>query len=659
MEFSISAAYRVEGLTEIGELPTAATAYSISFQEGEQFVGITNEEVFDQEERAYLLRIFSDENLSGTHAEVTEFIQPYEAVPNGIEFSFMDEDLVSYAFRFDEHTVFVTITGESGIRQGYFSFKNEGTYLELCRFIDENLEEQTIKREESIQASMKNVVEVWNYETLYSATFPYSLQESGVYDFFEIGVCSFNREGDSRPVVSGYARMFSQENSDTKLIILSDILNDNTITMGNRRMVKVQDNTGVGTEYDYIPGYNWSHNFQINVSEHGQADCIVINSIHAMTSTKRQTYVEMSACEQTGQLPLDFFSQENNSILSNKVDDFSKLYCESIDAKHPYLQNAEWGICSYLSERSGNVHGFYFYSPELEVYFISEIEGNLLLMESGDISSKHHNIITFEANRVLQNGYELMDSSFHFPIRFHLGISAEKAIIYRGLFDEGDGCNYVINSYRYLSGDLSSLTFNPIEKTTDENKKNVESVEQQDTQKPAEKDETENIMQEEPVKKPDETETEEQPVGDFIDVPKEHWAYNEVREFAEKKIVLGYGNGYFGADDPITYEHFSLLLYRLFGYRAENTEQRPAIREDVIVSVVKALKMDVINSDVSMIERKFFDCESLQEESLPYIAAAIEAGLIIGADGKLFPEENLTRAETVTLLSRAVKYSVR
>jgi len=172
--------------------------------------------------------------------------------------------------------------------------------------------------------------------------------------------------------------------------------------------------------------------------------------------------------------------------------------------------------------------------------------------------------------------------------------------------------------------------------------------EEKSYKEPVEKEENKEIEQ----ANKEETEPEAE---DFIDVPKTHWAYENVSEFSRRKIVLGYGNGYFGVDDSITYEHFGLLLERMFNYTAENIESTPAIREEVIVSVVKALNWDVANVDESIIEKTFSDCGGLRTENRKYIAKAIEKGLVIGYDGKLFADSNLTRAETVTLLARAEK----
>jgi len=114
------------------------------------------------------------------------------------------------------------------------------------------------------------------------------------------------------------------------------------------------------------------------------------------------------------------------------------------------------------------------------------------------------------------------------------------------------------------------------------------------------------------------------------------------------------GNGYFGVNDNIAYEHFALLLARLFGYDAENKENSSAVREDIIVSVVKALNMDVAYANEGLIDKVFSDCGDLKPENRKYIAAAIESGLVVGYDGKLFPVQKLTRAETVVLLYRAI-----
>mgnify|MGYP000616205952 CR=1 FL=1 len=142
--------------------------------------------------------------------------------------------------------------------------------------------------------------------------------------------------------------------------------------------------------------------------------------------------------------------------------------------------------------------------------------------------------------------------------------------------------------------------------------------------------------------------------ANFSDVPQGHWAYAAITRLAENGIILGYGDGTFGTGDPLTYQQFALLLQRQFGYDGASTLPEAAMREPVFVSLAKALNLDVSNIDTSIIEQTFSDCQMLQPDSRPYIAAAIQHGLIQGADGKLFAYNSLTRAEAAVLLDRSI-----
>lgn len=140
----------------------------------------------------------------------------------------------------------------------------------------------------------------------------------------------------------------------------------------------------------------------------------------------------------------------------------------------------------------------------------------------------------------------------------------------------------------------------------------------------------------------------------FIDVPTTHWAYLEIASLAKDNVIRGYGNGYFGVDDSITYEHLSLLLDRLFNYKDINTQSKASIREDIIISLVKAMNADLSSIDISVVEQ-FSDYETISEKNKAYIAYAIECELVVGYNGNLYLENEVTRAETAVLLYRAMK----
>ena len=52
----------------------------------------------------------------------------------------------------------------------------------------------------------------------------------------------------------------------------------------------------------------------------------------------------------------------------------------------------------------------------------------------------------------------------------------------------------------------------------------------------------------------------------FYDVDMNHWAYDSIHICKEIKCVDGYGNGYFGTEDKITYEQAIKMLVAVLGY---------------------------------------------------------------------------------------------
>lgn len=141
----------------------------------------------------------------------------------------------------------------------------------------------------------------------------------------------------------------------------------------------------------------------------------------------------------------------------------------------------------------------------------------------------------------------------------------------------------------------------------------------------------------------------------FTDVPESHWAYQQIENFYYANLVRGVGGGLCAPEDSLTYEHFGLLLDRLFRYEYENTSPLPARRQDVIVALVKALKLEntpVKNEDV--LSQQFEDADSISDENKPFVKIAVENSLVQGFDHCLYPDSSLTRAEAITLLSRGI-----
>lgn len=141
----------------------------------------------------------------------------------------------------------------------------------------------------------------------------------------------------------------------------------------------------------------------------------------------------------------------------------------------------------------------------------------------------------------------------------------------------------------------------------------------------------------------------------FSDVPESHWAHSQIEKFYYSSIVRGIGAGLCAPEADITNEHFGFLLDRLFGYKYENTSQTPAIRQDVIAAVVKACALGEGSEKKSYVLDKFDDTDLLTDSNMPYVQKAVEDNLAQGYDGRLHANDNITRAEAITLLYRAIK----
>ena len=171
----------------------------------------------------------------------------------------------------------------------------------------------------------------------------------------------------------------------------------------------------------------------------------------------------------------------------------------------------------------------------------------------------------------------------------------------------------------------------------------------------------------------------------FDDVSETHWAYEGVIEFYNRGIIHGNGKGGFSPDKSVTRAEWSKMMILSAGIIAEDTTpvftdtkdhwslvfanaasvylpintpnsfepDKATTRADVTVSLVKLKQYSVEDADLSQLE-KFSDSATIPDSVKPYIAKAVEKGLINGySDGTFRGEKVLTKAEAVTLLNRA------
>lgn len=105
-----------------------------------------------------------------------------------------------------------------------------------------------------------------------------------------------------------------------------------------------------------------------------------------------------------------------------------------------------------------------------------------------------------------------------------------------------------------------------------------------------------------------------------------HWAEKQITEAVEKKIVGGYVDGTFRPDNQINRAEFTILLANALGLKGEGKEL------------------------------KFSDNKNIGESARKAIKRAVEAGVVNGFDdGSFRPDQNITRMEMAAMIARSIK----
>ena len=111
---------------------------------------------------------------------------------------------------------------------------------------------------------------------------------------------------------------------------------------------------------------------------------------------------------------------------------------------------------------------------------------------------------------------------------------------------------------------------------------------------------------------------------DFTDLVKSSWYYDAVIWAAQEKLVNGISEEEFAPDAPITREQLVLILYRAAGSPKQEAKELA----------------------------EFADADQIASWAKDAVIWAVNGKLLQGSDGKLFPRDNTTRAETAAILLR-------
>lgn len=185
----------------------------------------------------------------------------------------------------------------------------------------------------------------------------------------------------------------------------------------------------------------------------------------------------------------------------------------------------------------------------------------------------------------------------------------------------------------------------------------------------------------------------------FKDVPKSHWAYESIKQVAEKGLVAGYSDGTYKPSAQVTRAEFATFLSRVFDGNDRTPSKfsdvgashwaNDAIQEGLAVGFIKASDFsnnkfepnkamtrgemsrwlanglahanadygkaieEMAKSSLTIIPIPEFYGGGVNKKDLPYIGVALGTGLLSGYEDFTFkPNGNTTRAEVATILIR-------
>lgn len=166
----------------------------------------------------------------------------------------------------------------------------------------------------------------------------------------------------------------------------------------------------------------------------------------------------------------------------------------------------------------------------------------------------------------------------------------------------------------------------------------------------------------------------------FNDI-KNHWAYSDIMAMYQKGIVSGYGDGSFHPDTAVTRAEFvkmAAMMKKLpeeyndmfkdvgrnewfapfvgaatnaglvVGYDGYFMPNKNISREEAAVIIYRMI-LDKASSDG---KASFNDVDAISEFATEAVDSLFTMGIIVGDNGNFYPQNDITRAETVVMLSR-------
>lgn len=178
----------------------------------------------------------------------------------------------------------------------------------------------------------------------------------------------------------------------------------------------------------------------------------------------------------------------------------------------------------------------------------------------------------------------------------------------------------------------------------------------------------------------------------FRDVPTDNWAFIYIEDLVARGAINGYPDGNYYPEKIVTREEFAKIMlvaaglaptpvqyasytdvpadywaspyieaakdymtaYQNFDGTTAFKPKDGALREDIAVAVVRLKGYDTRLADLSIIQTMFSDVDGISAAAQPYVALAVENGIISGyTDGTFRGQNTITRSEAAAMLWRA------
>lgn len=268
-------------------------------------------------DRNYIKNIFSAENLIFVREETNEVAA--ENMPSVGNIAFYGPNDVQGNIAFDEENILIfkcvpdyDDKYELGVKwnfyQGWFTFKNKQIFQELIVCLDQWTEQRIKEIDEEQQKPLKNQVDVTDVEILYETQVDFKVSGLDKY----LGVCSYIKDGQ-RVVVPFLSGTEGYSGGARRFFIAGQSVKNNTFLIDMKRAVATYNSGKHGREFEPNEGsLIVEYTIQINVAADGKAEYLSGSSYNHRNGKIKTYSIDMSVQSQTGTLPKELFSPENN-----------------------------------------------------------------------------------------------------------------------------------------------------------------------------------------------------------------------------------------------------------------------------------------------------------------------------------------------------------